>query len=40
MPDEFINAEGNGVTDKFIEYALPLTGDLPKTYYLGSYPRV
>ena len=40
MPDEFINAEGNGVTDAFIEYALPLTGDLPQTEYLGGYPRI
>jgi 6-phosphofructokinase len=40
MPDEFINAEGNGVTDAFIEYALPLTGGLPKTEYLGHYPRI
>lgn len=40
MPDEFINAEGNGITDAFIEYAMPLTGGLPKTHYLGSYPRV
>lgn len=40
MPDEFINAENNGVTEKFVEYASPLTGELPKTYYLGAYPRV
>ena len=40
MPEEFINAEGNGVTEAFIEYAMPLTGGLPKTHYLGSYPRV
>ncbi|MHC4389421.1 MAG: 6-phosphofructokinase [Planctomycetota bacterium] len=40
MADEFINAEGNGVTDAFIEYAAPLTGELPKTHYLGDYPRV
>jgi 6-phosphofructokinase 1 len=40
MPDEFINSEGNGVTEAFIEYALPLTGGLPKTEYLGGYPRV
>jgi len=40
MPAEFINSEGNGVTDAFIEYALPLTGGLPKTEYLGGYPRV
>ncbi len=40
MPDEFTNAEGNGVTDAFIEYAMPLTGGLPKTYYLGNYPKI
>jgi 6-phosphofructokinase len=40
MPDEFINAEGNGVTEAFVQYAKPLTGDLPRTYYLGGYPRV
>ncbi len=40
MPDEFINAEGNGVTDAFIEYAMPLTGGLPKTCFLGLEPRV
>ena len=40
MPDEFINAEGNGITDAFIEYALPLAGELPETEYLGNYPKV
>ncbi len=40
MPDEFINAEGNGITDAFIEYALPLTGGLPRTEYLGNRPRI
>jgi hypothetical protein len=40
MPDEFINAEGNGVTDAFVEYAMPLVGKLPRTEYLASYPRV
>ena len=40
MPDEFINADGNGVTDAFVEYATPLTGGLPKTVYLGTYPRI
>jgi 6-phosphofructokinase len=40
MPDEFINAESNGVTEAFIEYAMPLTGGLPKTQYLGNYPRI
>jgi len=40
MADEFINGQGNGVTNAFVEYAMPLTGGLPKTYYLGSHPRV
>jgi 6-phosphofructokinase 1 len=40
MPPEFINADGNGVTDTFVEYAMPLTSGLPKTEYLGSYPPV
>ncbi len=40
MPDGFINAEGNGVADAFIQYVKPLTGDLPRTYFLGNYPRV
>lgn len=39
MPDEFINTEGNGITDAFVEYAMPLVGELPKTEYLGSYPK-
>jgi 6-phosphofructokinase 1 len=40
MPDEFINAEGNGVTEAFVEYAMPLTGGVPKSEYLGDRPRV
>jgi 6-phosphofructokinase len=40
MPDEFINADGNGVTEAFVEYAMPLTGPLPRTCYLGNYPRI
>ena len=40
MPDEFINAEGNGVTPAYFEYAMPLVGQLPETEYLGGYPRV
>ena len=40
MPDEFINAEGNGVTNAFVEYAMPLVGGLPETEYLGNYPKV
>ncbi|HEG44539.1 MAG TPA: 6-phosphofructokinase [Phycisphaerales bacterium] len=40
LPDEFINEEGNGVTAAFKAYAMPLTGGLPKTSYLGGYPKV
>ena len=40
MADEFINADGNGITDAFVKYALPLTGGLPKTQYLGNFPKV
>ena len=40
LPDEFINSEGNGVTEAFIKYALPLTGGLPKTIFLGGFPRI
>ncbi len=40
MPDEFINSEGNGITQAFIDYAMPLTGGLPRTYFLGDHPRV
>ena len=40
MPKEFINKDGNGVTDAFIEYAMPLTGGLQKTYFLGAELRV
>ncbi len=40
MPDEYINAEGNGVTEAFIKYATPLVGKLPKTEWLGSLARV
>jgi len=40
LPEEFINAEGNGVTDAFVKYALPLAGPLPKTIFLGNNPKV
>ncbi len=40
MPDNFINKDGNGMTDAFIKYALPLAGKLPRTQYLGNLPRV
>ncbi|MBL7215123.1 MAG: 6-phosphofructokinase [Phycisphaerae bacterium] len=40
VPDEYINADGNGMTDAFIEYAKPLVGTLPETEFLGNYPTV
>ena len=40
LPDEFIAPEGNNITDTFVKYALPLTGGLPKTEYLGNYPKI
>ena len=40
LPDEFINSDGNGITSAFLDYALPLVGGLPKTEYLGGYPKV
>lgn len=39
MPAEYLNNDGNGVTQAFIDYAMPLVGQLPKTEYLGGYPR-
>ena len=40
MPEEFINAEGNGVTDAFHRYCRPLLGsNLPEPFRLRA-PRV
>ena len=40
MPDEFINAAGNGVTDEFKYYLLPLLGsNMPQAHRLRA-PRV
>jgi 6-phosphofructokinase len=40
MPDEFINAEGNGVTEDFYNYCRPLVGSgLPEPHRLRA-PRV
>lgn len=36
MPDEFINAEGNFITDAFKIYAWPLVGQLPLTDRLSA----
>jgi len=40
LPNEFINKDGNGITPAFVEYALPLTGGLPKTEFLGNKPKI
>ena len=37
MPDEFINEEGNNVTQAFIDYAAPIVGELPK---IGKFKRI
>ena len=40
MPDEFINADGNGVTDAFFNYCRPLVGsNFPEPFRLNA-PRV
>ncbi len=39
MPDEFINAEGNNVTDAFRHYVLPLMGPAPEATKLFA-PKV
>jgi len=38
LPDEFINAEGNGVTEAFRDYALPLVGRLPRYGWVKGKP--
>ncbi|HAL45948.1 MAG: 6-phosphofructokinase [Planctomycetes bacterium GWF2_42_9] len=40
LADEYINKDGNGITQAFVDYALPLTGGLPKTEYLGNRPKI
>jgi len=39
MPDEFINADGNNVTEEFIHYARPLMGGTPRVQRVHA-PRV
>lgn len=39
MPDEYINAAGNGVTDAFRNYVRPLVGSIPNLERLAA-PRV
>lgn len=38
MPDEFINAEGNNITDAFLNYVWPLMGELPLATRLFAPP--
>ncbi|NNJ70760.1 MAG: 6-phosphofructokinase, partial [Kiritimatiellales bacterium] len=38
MPNRFINAAGNHVTQAFIDYASPIVGPLPKTGKLKRVP--
>ncbi len=41
LPREYVNAEGNFITEKFAEYALPLLGEpLPKYARLAKRPPV
>jgi ATP-dependent phosphofructokinase / diphosphate-dependent phosphofructokinase len=39
MPDNYINAEGNGVTEDFVNYARPLIGRIPQFEHLHA-PKV
>jgi 6-phosphofructokinase 1 len=39
MPSSFINRAGNGVTEAYLEYVRPLTGELPKCERIHA-PRV
>lgn len=39
VPLEMINEEGNGLTDKYIEYALPLIQGEPKITFENGVPR-
>jgi 6-phosphofructokinase len=38
VPDEFVNSEGNGVTEAFRNYALPLTGRFPRFGWVKGKP--
>ena len=39
VPLEWINAEGNGMTDDFIDYALPLIQGAPDRPLRNGLPR-
>ena len=36
LADRFINKDGNDITKAFVNYALPLVGDLPKVTLLSA----
>lgn len=40
VPAHMINTAGNGVTNAFYEYVLPLAGELPKAYSLGTLEKI
>lgn len=40
LPEEYINAEGNFVTEAFLEYLRPLVGELPEYSRLSNKPFV
>ena len=40
LSDNFINEAGNGITQAFKDYALPLAGNLPKTDFFSQNPKV
>ena len=40
LPENFINEAGNGVTQAYKDYAMPLVGKLPKTGFLANRPLV
>jgi 6-phosphofructokinase 1 len=40
VPSHMLNASGNGVTNAFFDYVLPLAGELPKAYSLGILEKI
>ena len=39
VPDNMINADGNGMTDDFFNYVLPLIQGAPEIPFEGGLPR-
>lgn len=40
VPTHMINQQGHGVTNAFFEYVIPLAGELPRAYSLGSIEKI